>query len=381
MKGKKIDGKKAIVIQNCNEKVDLKKIKNKGIDAVVLKVPCSIKWNKKNTQEICNKAKKENLLVGIVVEVDLEKSVNLQAMLIGNIIKKINPDIYPVIEVNKNEGINKKMFSDKCLKLLDRVKEGLNFDCILKSEIEFANKNLDIRLRNTMFWVVDKEKEKPRNSRVWSGWSCFSYSDKFLVGEINFEISEIKECVILNPVSSCDCGHCNNHEAKQKEEPNKKDGKSSNKEKQGTNKIVKKESSNKNKTETKNGNISNPYVDPVINPVSKCESMKGFIQGEIVERLQEQLDIQFKAGLKVNGCFTQETLDKCILIMKNASGPITKIVQERLEANGFSVGPTGIDGMYNKYTIAAVKRFQKKYGLKVTGVVNKNTWRELFLKR
>jgi hypothetical protein len=42
-------------------------------------------------------------------------------------------------------------------------------------------------------------------------------------------------------------------------------------------------------------------------------------------------------------------------------------VQKALTALGYSVGPTGIDGIRGKYTIAAVRKYQQDRGLKVDG--------------
>ncbi|MCK9479867.1 MAG: peptidoglycan-binding protein [Firmicutes bacterium] len=49
-------------------------------------------------------------------------------------------------------------------------------------------------------------------------------------------------------------------------------------------------------------------------------------------------------------------------------------VQFILENGGFSVGKSGIDGKYGKDTAKAVKAYQKTYGLKVDGIVGKETW-------
>jgi hypothetical protein len=42
-------------------------------------------------------------------------------------------------------------------------------------------------------------------------------------------------------------------------------------------------------------------------------------------------------------------------------------VQKALTALGYSVGPTGIDGIRGKYTIAAIRKYQQDRGLKVDG--------------
>ena len=48
-------------------------------------------------------------------------------------------------------------------------------------------------------------------------------------------------------------------------------------------------------------------------------------------------------------------------------------IQTRLMRLGYYVGPYGADGNYNSVTKAAVRQFQRDYGLKVDGIVGPNT--------
>jgi GH24 family phage-related lysozyme (muramidase) len=48
-------------------------------------------------------------------------------------------------------------------------------------------------------------------------------------------------------------------------------------------------------------------------------------------------------------------------------GPGIADVQKALTALGYNVGPTGIDGIRGKYTIAAIRKYQQDRGLKVDG--------------
>lgn len=57
--------------------------------------------------------------------------------------------------------------------------------------------------------------------------------------------------------------------------------------------------------------------------------------------------------------------------------PTVKDVQRRLVARGYSVGPSGVDGVFGNDCDAAVRRFQRMNGLTVDGVVGALTWRKL----
>ncbi|WP_246136299.1 peptidoglycan-binding domain-containing protein [Leekyejoonella antrihumi] len=58
-------------------------------------------------------------------------------------------------------------------------------------------------------------------------------------------------------------------------------------------------------------------------------------------------------------------------------GSAVKQVQCRLLAYGYSIGYTGVDGIFGKNTYTAVVRFQRAVGLYADGIVGPNTWRYL----
>ena len=62
------------------------------------------------------------------------------------------------------------------------------------------------------------------------------------------------------------------------------------------------------------------------------------------------------------------------LLKRKAKGDAVRLLQERLNANGFKLET---DGIFGKDTDAAVREFQKAKGLTVDGKVGKNTWAAL----
>lgn len=107
-------------------------------------------------------------------------------------------------------------------------------------------------------------------------------------------------------------------------------------------------------------------------PAPKKELWEQCIVGDIVKRLQKEINKQFGAKLKVDGYFGEGTLSKCPLVKPGARGNITKIIQERLNKKGYSTN--GIDGIFGAGTTKAVKALQKKHGLDQDGIVGRNTW-------
>ncbi|TWP39004.1 peptidoglycan-binding domain-containing protein [Leekyejoonella antrihumi] len=59
------------------------------------------------------------------------------------------------------------------------------------------------------------------------------------------------------------------------------------------------------------------------------------------------------------------------------SGNAVKEVQCKLKLFGYSIGYTGIDGIFGTNTYTAVVRFQHANGLYADGIVGANTWRAL----
>ena len=64
-------------------------------------------------------------------------------------------------------------------------------------------------------------------------------------------------------------------------------------------------------------------------------------------------------------------------LKKGASGSNVKELQKLLIAKGYSCGPKGADGKFGDSTLAAVKQFQKDWGLKQDGIVGAETWKML----
>lgn len=94
-----------------------------------------------------------------------------------------------------------------------------------------------------------------------------------------------------------------------------------------------------------------------------------------VSRLQRELNIQFNAGLVVDGIAGPKTLNACIVVRRGATGNITSLIQEKLISLGYNTN--GLDGMFGVATENSVKGYQNSKGLKSDGVVGRNTWSKM----
>ncbi|WP_231247561.1 glucosaminidase domain-containing protein [Clostridium botulinum] len=101
------------------------------------------------------------------------------------------------------------------------------------------------------------------------------------------------------------------------------------------------------------------------------------INGDIVKELQEELNRQCNAGLKVDGYFGESTLNKCCIVREGARGNITKIIQKILINKNYKIQA---DGIFGEDTVNSIKHFQGNKNLTQDGIVGKDTWKALFKK-
>lgn len=81
-----------------------------------------------------------------------------------------------------------------------------------------------------------------------------------------------------------------------------------------------------------------------------------------------------KPAVAVSGSEAAST-DKRVLLQQGVSGEYVRRVQSALVTEGFELG--AVDGVFGRMTLAALKRLQKKLGVKPDGVVSFGLWRDV----
>lgn len=107
----------------------------------------------------------------------------------------------------------------------------------------------------------------------------------------------------------------------------------------------------------------------VIVPESASKATANVKRDQWVKDIQNQLNLQYHAGLIVDGIPGPKTLRWCPLLRRGSKGQITKLMQKRVGANA--------DGIFGPNTKSAVRKFQRSKGLAADGIVGRNTWRKL----
>lgn len=113
---------------------------------------------------------------------------------------------------------------------------------------------------------------------------------------------------------------------------------------------------------------------------SELKTWQKNISGDIVRKLQHELNVQFHKGIKEDSWAGDETLDNVVNVHHGAKGNITRIMQELLLRKGYSLGKWGADAVNGGATQSALKQFQKDNGLSADSICGKNTWAKLLLK-
>lgn len=95
----------------------------------------------------------------------------------------------------------------------------------------------------------------------------------------------------------------------------------------------------------------------------------------IIKGLQNVLNVKYHANLVVDGIFGKATKAAVRPCKRGMYGGYPSILQAFLICRGFDTG--GFDGDFGLRTESAVKTFQQNKGLKVTGIADANTFAKL----
>lgn len=126
-----------------------------------------------------------------------------------------------------------------------------------------------------------------------------------------------------------------------------------------------------------NGDVRKVVLGSRYDEVQNLINAGSFDMTGWVRELQQECNNQGFSHQAVDGKPGKNTLAGCPTVRKNASGNITKLLQERLISLGYSCGDSGADGKFGSGTKAAVEAFQRANNLEADGIVGQDTWRKL----
>lgn len=296
-------------------------LKESNIEVVIIETSDGITFTNPYLDDQYSRAINSGLKIGFYHFFRAEDNCKLQAQHFWNQIKDKKFDVYPILDVEVNMGIEN--LTSAVIDFLEEFEKLSKLKCIIYSYTNFIELNFDDRLENCYCWIADYGVNSLPKT-IFKDYVGWQYTDS---GNVKGLSNDFDMDLFSNEIY-----------------------------------------------------LKNKYIGNIIYNKKEPEKLWQIcVHGQIVKNLQYELDIQFKADLIVDGWFGEKTLSSCVDVGEGAIGNITKVIQDRLIDKGFSCGSYGIDGDFGPDTLNAVKEFQKYNNLLVDGIVGKNTWKALML--
>lgn len=335
----------AIDVSYCQTGVDYNKVKNSGIDAVIIRAGFGKETYQKDSEFETHyrNAKKAGLAVGVywysyaysVAEAKQEAKVCL-ACIRG---KTLELPVYYDLEESGQTRLGMSALTNIAIAFCDAIKSG-GYRAGVYGNLNWLNNYLDYeKLRNKYsIWLAQWSSSPSKSCDIWQN------SDN---GRVNGVSSLVDTNVIYNKNLS---GSSNT---------------SASKPSAGTNVSA---TSGKSAIKTVQKWVGATQDGVYGSNTKKC----------LIKKLQSELNKQFGLKLAVDGIFganTKSAVASHATLSLGMTGNITKVLQGLLICNGYSTG--GFDGVFGNSTKSAVKSYQSKHGLTSDGIAGANTFAKL----
>ena len=309
---------KGIDISNHNGSIDFLKVKNTGIEVVIIKATEGVDWIDPYLEKHYNGACGKGFSIGFYHFMSEKTNPSKQAEDFYKAIKDKEYNVLPCLDIETNNaGRTSKEITDRCLEFLRRFKELSGLDCMIYTGGYFGRDNLDSRIKNYKVWIAHYGVETPMDTG-FSNVVGHQYTENgYVEGVGKVDMNNFTEGIFIEKT-----------------------------------------------------NISINNTNSSINNVDwLAEYLKSWNWSEWVGKLQRTI------GVNVDKIVGPITLKACTLLKKGMYGELVKRLQEVLKAYGFNCG--NIDGIFVDKTYNAVVAFQKSRGLTPDGEVGPNTWRAI----
>lgn len=302
---------KGIDISNHQPSVDFNALKN-SVQVVIMKATEGVTYKDPLLESHYQKAKAAGFPVGFYHFMSESTSPSQQAEAFYNAIKDKQYEILPCLDIEtNNQNKSALQITDRCLEFLNKFKELSGIDCMIYTGAYYGRDNLDSRSKGYKAWIAHYGVSSPMTT--------------------------------------------------------------------GFNDVVGHQYTSSGNVHGINGNVDlNNFTEGIF--INRQQTTVGQPKQEIdtsgwVARLQSECNAQGFSKQVVDNIPGSITLSGCPTLKIGASGKITKLLQERLNALGFNCGLA--DGVFGEKTGAAVIAFQASRGLTQDGIIGQNTWRKL----
>ena len=306
---------RGIDVSNWQGNINFAAVKNSGIQVVYMKASEGNYYRDTYLDQNYSNAKAQGLKVGFYHFFRSNVDSAAQAQYFVNCIQGKESDCRLAIDIETTEGYGRDAISSKCVTFLEEVKRLTGKDVVVYTYTNFINNYLNSSLSVYPLWVAHYGVDTPGDNCVWNSWVGFQYASDGQVPGVsgNCDMDEYTTGILLdpnNPVSP----------------PDSQDQSSQ----RGPNPTI----------------IWDYQYDGQIEDLQRVLNGKGYSLA--VDGLSGDLTY----GAVKN--FTINLYDR---------GPLTKWVQDRINALGYNAGYA--DGYAEQPTMDGIARFQQAYSLGV----------------
>lgn len=317
---------KGIDISMHNGAVDFNKVKQGGIDVVIIKSTEGVDYIDPWFEKHYKGANNAGLNIGFYHFMSEKTAPKQQARDFWNAIKDKKFTVLPCLDIETNkQGRSKTQISDRCVEFLEEFKKLSGYNCMVYTGGFFGRDLLDDRVKKYPGWIAHYGVKEPMDTGFKVVGHQYTEDGRTPGVNTRVDMNNFYDGIFIN--------------------------------------------NSKPQTPSK----------PTQNKKALWEVS---ISGEEVKALQRELNKQNNANLKVDGYFGESTLNKCFIVKQGAKGNITKLIQQRLLNRGYTSLKEygGSDGFFGAGTTKAIKNLQKNKGLIQDGIVGKETWKVLYSK-
>ncbi|MBM7835978.1 GH25 family lysozyme [Clostridium sardiniense] len=142
---------KGIDISMHNGTVDFSKVKQDGIDVVIIKATEGVQYIDTLFEQHYKGANTASLNIGFYHFMSEKTSPTQQAIDFWNAIKDKKFNVLPCLDIETNKlGRSKTQISDRCIEFLEKFKELSGLDCMIYTGGYFGRDNLYSRVKNIL---------------------------------------------------------------------------------------------------------------------------------------------------------------------------------------------------------------------------------------
>lgn len=178
---------KGIDISMHNNTVDFKKIKNDGIEVVIIKATEGVNYVDPFLNQHYQGAKVQNLNIGFYHFMSEKTSPTQQAIDFWTAIKDKQFNVMPTLDIETNNQVrSQSQISDRCIEFLQKFKAISGMNCMIYTGGYFGRDNLDSRVKQYKGWIAHYGVSSP----MATGFEVIGhqYTEKGRVNGINGDV-------------------------------------------------------------------------------------------------------------------------------------------------------------------------------------------------